>query len=527
MTWNNHNPCPYCDSSDAFNYNTETGAGKCWSCEAVYPKDKGYREGSEEKYPIKRSNNIMSFVPKVEGEEVFEDYRGIRAETYQFYNATTVLDGQGNAVKHIYRYPSGGQKIRMLQQKDFYAQNLKTDEFFGQNLWNSGVGKTITICEGELDAMSAYQMMNNPKFPTPFVSLPSANPSRKLWEKTREYLSGFEKIILSTDNDDAGNAIAAKIAKIFPNKVYRVIHDKYKDANEFLEAGAVKEYQSAWWNAKKYVPENVMNTSQQFLSMYNNAEEHIYVPTGIPDFDELAMGLMQGHFTVFKAQTGIGKTEFMRYLQYRILSQYPDISLAIWHLEETKLRSLLGLCSYHLQDNLTRKDIIEEKEADELVQQAIVELTEHERLFQFYLNDEDDPLTLLDQIRYLSQACGCRYIMFEPIQDVAASKAGDESKEAFLADMAIRLTKLAAELNVGIITIAHTNDDGAVKYCKMIEQRASVVVELQRDKMAEDPTDRNTTRLFITKNRPTGATGFAGEMLFNSDTFTLGNKWTI
>ena len=117
--------------------------------------------------------------------------------------------------------------------------------------------------------------------------------------------------------------------------------------------------------------------------------------------------------------------------------------------------------------------------------------------------------------------------MFEPIQDVAASKAGDESKEAFLADMAIRLTKLAAELNVGIITIAHTNDDGAVKYCKMIEQRASVVVELQRDKMAEDPTDRNTTRLFITKNRPTGATGFAGEMLFNSDTFTLANKWTI
>jgi len=81
-------------------------------------------------------------------------------------------------------------------------------------------------------------------------------------------------------------------------------------------------------------------------------------------------------------------------------------------------------------------------------------------------------------------------------------------------------------LNVGLITIAHTNDDGAVKYCKMIEQRASVVVELQRDNMAEDEDDRNTTRLYITKNRPTGATGYAGEMSFSPDSFTLRNKWT-
>jgi hypothetical protein len=46
--------------------------------------------------------------------------------------------------------------------------------------------------------------------------------------------------------------------------------------------------------------------------------------------------------------------------------------------------------------------------------------------------------------------------------------SGEESKEQFLADLSVRLSKLAAELNVGIITIGHTNDDGAVKYCRMI-----------------------------------------------------------
>lgn len=116
-------------------------------------------------------------------------------------------------------------------------------------------------------------------------------------------------------------------------------------------------------------------------------------------------------------------------------------------------------------------------------------------------------------------------MFFEPIQDIAASLGADESKEQFLSDLAVRLSKLAAELGVGIITIGHTNDDGAIKYCRMIEQRASVVVELQRNKMAEDVNERNTTKLLVTKNRPVGPTGFAGQLKFNPDTFMLSESY--
>ena len=77
---------------------------------------------------------------------------------------------------------------------------------------------------------------------------------------------------------------------------------------------------------------------------------------------------MQGHFTVFKAPTGIGKTELMRYMEYSMLQQ--NIPIAAWHLEETKLRSLLGLVSYEVGDNLTRRDLIEEKQADDLVRRS-------------------------------------------------------------------------------------------------------------------------------------------------------------
>jgi replicative DNA helicase len=290
-------------------------------------------------------------------------------------------------------------------------------------------------------------------------------------------------------------------------------------------AGKGKDYFSAWFNAKKYTPENIINSSDQFLKMYNSADDHVYVPTGISDFDDLCMGLMQGHFTLFKAQTGIGKTEFMRYLEFNILKNHPDISIAAWHMEETKLRTLLGLVSYDMKKNVTRKDLIEEEQCEDAVRDSIHNLTKNERFYQFFLNDEDDPLDILGHIRYLSQACGVRYVFFEPIQDIAANMGGDESKEQFLADLSVRLSKLAAELGIGIVTIGHTNDDGAVKYCRMIEQRASVVVELQRDKMSEDIDERNTTQLLVTKNRPVGPTGYAGQLKFNPNSFTLEEKY--
>jgi replicative DNA helicase len=164
--------------------------------------------------------------------------------------------------------------------------------------------------------------------------------------------------------------------------------------------------------------------------------------------------------------------------------------------------------------------LIEEKGAEDLVVTAIEELTKDENFYQFYLPDGQGSDELCDQIRFFSQACDCKFVFFEPIQDVVAGTS-EESKEAMLADLSIRLSKLAAELNVGIVTIAHTNENGDPKYCKMIGQRASVIIDLQRDKESEDYDERNTTYISVQKNRPCSEEGRAGKMKFDSDSFTL------
>jgi twinkle protein len=515
----NHQPCPYvdCGSSDAFSYETELMIGKCHSCESAYPSKKATFSWAKEIYPTKGVNNmgVVDYTPKrIEqtGSGKFVAMRGITERTMEDFGVLTYDDRQE------YVYPSGGKKVRTLKEKGFYAKDgFKGDELFGMNFFTAGCSKIVTITEGELDALSVAQMLKS-SYTNPVVSLPSATPSRKLWENCKDWLNSFDKIVLSVDTDEAGNAVADKIAKLFPNKVYRVPHETYKDANEFLQAGKGNDFKSAWWNARKYTPENILNTTDQFLSLYNDTPEHQYVETGIVALDDKILGLMQGHFTVIKAPTGIGKTEVMRFLEYNMLQK--GIPIAAWHLEETKLRSLLGLVSYDCKENLTRRDLIDEKKAHDRVVKSIESLTKDENFYQFYLGDGQGTEELLEQIRFFREACGVRYVFFEPIQDVVAGK-NEASKEETLADLSVRLSKIAAELNVGIVTIAHTNDDGDPKYCKMIGQRASVIIDLYRDKESDDPEERNTTHITVQKNRPCSEEGRAGKMRFNPDTFTL------
>ena len=514
-------PCPNCPSSDAFAYNSVKMVGVCYSCGSAYPKaGRKYDQEILDKYPLEdKGFNSPVVVAENPPESLYKfvPMRGIAQDVMEFYNVRTLCTREGVPVQQEYIYPSGSKKTRRLP-KSFTAVG-KMDELFGMNLFVAGTSKMVTITEGELDAMSAWQMVGRgSRYPTPVVSLPSANPSKAFWENVIPWLDSFEKIVLSVDKDGAGDEVAQKINNIFPNKVYRVDHTLYKDANEFLQANKASEYKSAWYNAQRFMPDNILHSADDLLELFDETPDHSYVPTGIPEFDKKAMGLMQGHFTVFKAPTGIGKTELMRYLEWNFLQR--GITFATMHLEETKLRSVLGLVSYDLKDNLTRKDLVEEKGKTDEVRASITRLGDSENYYQYFIKDGQGADELISQIRMFKEAYDCDYVLFEPVQDVI-SVGSEQNKEGLLAELAVRLSKVAADLNVGIITIAHTNEDNEIKYCKMLGQRASVIIRLDRDKDAEDFMDRNTTRLIIEKNRPTSEEGHAGDMLFDTSKFTM------
>jgi twinkle protein len=517
MPESNHNPCPYefCGSSDAFAFNTDKGVGYCHSCGSSYPSNKKMTDWAKVRYPTKNSGQFEVIEDEMKKE--YRDHRGITDRTMRFYDVETDVDENNKEIRHGYKYPDGKVKYRIFPKQFIADVGLKTDVFWGMNKFNGGSAKAVTICEGELDAMSAFQMLGS-KYPA--VSLPGATPKRTILENCFDWLNSFEKIYLSLDTDDKAEAFAINLMNLFPGRVYKVNHDKYKDANEFLQAGAAQNYTSAWYNAKLFTPSNIYATEDDFLNLYQETQDNAYIPTGIAALDEKILGIMRGHFTVIKAATGLGKSEFMRYLEYNLVKNYPQVKFACWHLEETKLRSLLGIISYYLNDNVTRKDLIESKGKEKEVLEAIKHITNNTGYMQFHLKDGDGADELINQIRILTQVYGCQYIFFEPISDVVTT-SDDKSRESILADLSVRLSKLAAELNVGIVSIGHANDNGDFKYARMIGQRASVVIDLERDRDNEHERLRNTTKIYIRKNRPCGLEGEAGELLFDKNTFTL------
>lgn len=514
--------------SDSYYWNSNKGTGFCHSCELKTWMWEGKlmgKHGSGKAFVIDDSEATEAspdfeiepnegYVPKGIQEHSGTSYigwRGVSADTMEHFGVVT----EKNQLK--FKYPSGGCKIRNKDEKKFHASGLKSDELFGMNLFPAGCSKKVTITEGELDTLSAWQMLQSGRYLNPVVSVPGATVSSKLWEKCKGWLDSFQEIILSVDNDGPGQKLAKKVSLMFPGKVKIVDHSHYKDANEFLMNGEAQAYKNAWWNAKKYRPDDILMDADDYLKLYDESPDFEFFPTGIEALDEKILGINKGYFTVIQAPTGVGKTEVMRYLEYQCLTK-SNYKFAYMHLEESRLRSVLGLVSYELGENLTLKKFIEEKGKEDEVRETIESLSLSERMIQFSFSPEDGYESLLDKIKYLVAAFEVDFVFFEPIQDLVHG----EDKEGKLADLSSRLGTMASDLGVGIITIAHQNQNGDTMYATMIGKKAAFEIILSRDQENEDLTERNRTYIKVgRKNRVGLGNGPAGALDFDHTSYTL------
>jgi len=488
-----HGTCPHCGHKECYTV-FKSGGTYCHSC--------GDSRGAK---PLDESS--------IE-EEAYEEIRGIAPDVCKFYEITVGLDSKGEPIRHTYKYPHKN-KYRWLPKDFSRNKGFTNDHLFGMDKFNASSGKVITLVEGELDAASAYQMLGR-KWPV--VSLPCGSISKPLLKNVYSFLNSYEKIVIASENDATANADAIKLANTFPGKVYRVQLTKHKDANAFLQAGDQRDFMWAWVNREKYVPSDIYTTKQQFHKILDDEETNVFLPTPITEFNTLCKGLMQGHLTVITGPEGQGKTEVLRMLEADILMNHPDIPIAILHMEESKKTCLLSLASYKLEKNLRDPENTVPKEE---VQEAIDSLAEGGNMYLFELGIDEDPLSILEKVRFLTEVYGCKYIFIDPIQQLSYGKDTDSSEEQMLTKISVQLERLATEFNVGIVLTTHVNDDGQTRSSRMIGKSASVRIDLKRDHMNPDPDIRNRTNLSVSKNRPVGPTGYGGTLLFDQDTFIL------
>jgi len=530
-----HIPCPddNCGSSDAYSWNEENKVGHCKSCGIGTWEYKGSlwaRQGKNTKpWILKGLDEPMEDVfgddkattkATKSKDGFYSDFRGIKSHVREFYGVK-----QYNTPNRVeYKYPSGGVKTRYIDDKSFSIKGASSDELFGMNYFPSGSSKFVVITEGEEDAMAAYQMLSHNGYTTPSVSLPSATPKKIIWEKCFKWLDGFEKIILSLDNDGKADHIKDTLFDLFPNKVFVMDHGSIKDANDFLLQGKQKDYRDAWWKAKPYSPAGFVVSVEDWFEALESETPYEYTPTPIKGFNEINRGLVKGGITVFKALPGTGKSSMLRMLQHDLVVTHGK-TVAVLMMEEMKSTTGRAMATYELGKNVMTKEDAEKNGVGETeVREALRAVVGDRRFISFDINPQNPVEDCLKQCKYAVAVYGAEYIFVDHLQRLAYL-GGTDSATSALTELGVKLTEFSKRNNVGIMCISHVNEDGRTKYASAIEEEAIMVIEMKRDKVSDDPREQNTTYLTTSKNRPFALTGSCGMLMYDSETTMVSERF--
>jgi twinkle protein len=513
-----HVPCenPECGSSDA-NSLYDDGHTYCFACNT-------HKVGDSEHVhtPIQANNKVVKLI---EGTIQAIADRGISRATCEAYG----VEQDNN--RHIYPYFDANghkvaQKVRNVATKDFNVNGKWSDAvLFGAQLFPKA-GKFITIVEGELDALAAYQMTGS-KFPV--VSIRNgAQGAVKDCKANYEYLESFETIVVCFDGDEVGKKAASEVAELFGSKCKIFKHTKgYKDACDYLSAGQGAAFVNDWWKAETYVPDGIVAGSSLWNEV-NKPEpkaEAFYPWKGL---NEKLYGLRPAELVMVTAGSGLGKSQFLREILYHLLKT-TSINIGGMFLEESVRKTARSIMSLHADKKLHLPDThVSEQELKEAFDATLG--TDRIYLFDHFGSTSAD--NIINRIRYLAKACDCRVIFVDHISIIVSGmeNTGDERKS--IDNLMTRLRTLVQELEITLIAVSHLkrpngnqgHEDGeAVSLSQLrgsgaIAQLSDAVITLTRNSMSEDPDIRHTTKIAVAKNRYNGDTGPACSLSYNIDT---------
>ena len=507
-----HQGCDKCGSSDALATYSD-GHGYCFNCQTHFKEVDGVEATATNvvnyNKPVELYGTPMAIVDRRISLDTAKRYGVTSDDTNQYY---PYYDQNGKLI---------GSKSRTVATKEFSARgDMRHNILFGQQLFKTG-GRYVTVVEGELDALAAYEMLGS-RYPVVSVSK-GAGGAVKDFKQNLEWLEGFENVVICFDNDAAGKEAAEKCAQVLsPNKAKIVTLGAYKDASDYLKENKVRQFTAEWWEAKAYRMTGVITLEDAWGDFIKRGTEEI-----IPFPESFGMlnsmlngGIAAGEITVIGALTSVGKTTMVNEIAYHFWKNTSK-TIGCAFLEASNGEAVENLLTIHTGHNLSLEDrtnIDYDQLRSDIITDGRILLLDHSGAV-----DADE---LFLKLRAMVKGNGCDVIIIDPLQAAVTSNS-NETIDEFMD----RLLKLAKETDVSIIVVSHmrkpslTNPHNVNEYdlkgSGSINQISFNTILLSRDKMAEDEYARNSTQVQVVKCRRTGITGSAGWLYYNGLTGRL------
>jgi len=534
-----HQPCDDCDSSDALALYSD-GHTHCFSCNITRFPNKTYRyeEVDEMSESVVSVPNFSTATPTSRGYIGAITDRKISKDTCEKYGVRIVSNGDGTIGSHLYPYYDRNNnlvayKVRAVATKDFTAEpmgGLGRATLFGENICQQG-GKYVTVTEGELDALAAYEMLGS-KWPVVSIKDGAAS-AYKNCKNSYAFLNSFENIVICFDNDEKGKAAAQKVAELFePNKC-RIVYKDLKDASDYLKEGKREDYVRAWWAARVYTPAGIINLKDYGEALYDEGQQQtcLYPFAGL---NEKLYGIRTGELVTITAGTGTGKSSVIREIMHYVLNNtYQKENIGVISLEENVRNTIFHLMSVEANARLYIREVREAFPKPDLErwQQATVGTG---RFFAFDHFGSLKTEEILARVRYMVKALDCKWIFLDHLSILVSGLEGmDERRNIDI--LMTKLRSLVEETNCALLLVSHLRRTGAdsghedgkevsishLRGSQSIAQLSDAVVALERDQQSDDPNIANTTTVRVLKNRYAGDTGIACHLFFNKETGRL------
>lgn len=527
-----HLPCPCGKSSDAFTvYEDQHGFCYNGACNKRFTgkelKEMEYANISDDTGSNTRlsvSNRPSDRLPM--GLYVALKDRRLTVDTCKVYGVT-VNTKTGDHAYPYYSLEGDKHAVKFrTPDKNFSVTPrgiIQNSMLFGQQAFGSN-SKRITVTEGELDAMSAFQMLGS-KYPS--VSVQSSSTALRDCKLNFEYLNSFDKIMLSFDTDKPGVIAARKVAELFPGKVYIQHMGRHKDANDYLKAGDVKQWIAEWWDAALVPVEGIL--MGKALLAISDAEIIEGIDLCWPSWNKAVYGIRSKEIWTFGAGSGVGKSEIFKTMAHHFITVHGK-KVGMIMIEESPAKTTNCIFGKDIHERLNlEKDIkiraAKKREApnfDKILDNLVI--VNHKTMTNINI------YAIISKIEYLVNALGCKYIFLDHITAIVEGQEEGNVNHLLHTAMAI-LGRSVQKYDYTLLIISHLNKPSGTPYEEggrvtlnnfygsgAIKQWSNFVFGLEGNTQAEGSA-KNKRVLRCLKDRETGeANGFKVNLEFDADT---------
>lgn len=441
----------------------ERAVYKCHHCDASgsVPLSNGWSPHIKRVVPV--SSNGMHSKPLGDAHYEYLAERGISKETADRCGVVSgivvigAIDRRSNCIGFPYENKDGSEAIKWRDRNKNFTQRGSARSLWGIENFTGG---DLVICEGELDRLSfeeagiaATSVPNGAIQPAAVTNgsqrtLPEDSKKFSyLWD-AKDLIENADRIILATDNDEPGNALAEEIARrVGKARCWRVpFPDDCKDANDVLVSHGSLRLVECVDDATPWPVSGLRNASEyrsEALSLFNDGFDK-GIKSGLTDLDRIFRVLPQT-LTVLTGIPGSGKSTFLTWLTVQLASRN-GWNVAVLSAETSSQIHILQLASTFLDQPFRGGEKMSEDDMSRGLDWV-------EKQFVFLDESDTDIDSILDRAHAAVLRNGCRALVVDPYNFITGGF--EEGSVQGINRILISLKSFAVQHGIAVFLVAH------------------------------------------------------------------------